>query len=92
MRGTCGPAAAFRQRSLPAPKAALVLGLCLVAEPAVACTLCHTPQASQLRHVFTQGFAAHLLAIAAPLPVLLSLVWLGSVDRSADAADADRQP
>lgn len=47
-------------------------GAALVAAPAYACTLCHTPTAREVRHwVLAHDFGANLMAIALPLPLLL---------------------
>ena len=66
-----------RIRRLFAAAAAL-----LIATPAYACTLCHTPTAREVRHwVLEHDFAANLMAIALPLPLLLAAIHLAGRDR-----------
>ena len=66
-----------RIRRLLAAAAALV-----VATPAWACTLCHTPTAREVRHwVLEHDFGTNLMAIALPIPLLLGAIVLAGRDR-----------
>ncbi|WP_426166656.1 hypothetical protein [Sandarakinorhabdus sp. DWP1-3-1] len=54
------------------PAAALALS----AAPAAACNICHSPTALGVRHLlFDHDFLANAAAVAAPVPVLLAIVF-----------------
>lgn len=56
--------------------------LALAPTAAQACTLCHTPTAREVRHVvFGHDFAANLMRVALPLPLLLGAIYLAGLER-----------
>lgn len=58
-------------------RVALLSPLALLASPAGACSLCHTPTAVAVRAaVFGPDLFPHLLALAAPAPVFVLAVLL----------------
>lgn len=60
--------------------------------PALACTLCHTPTAREVRHVVLEhGFAGNLMALALPLPILLAVVYLAALERAPPARRGTRR-
>ena len=63
----------------------VVLVLALAAAPvAQACTLCHSAEARLLRHqVMKHGFWENLLSISAVLPILIGVIYVAGMDRSA---------
>ena len=55
----------------------MLLPVALLASPAAACSLCHTPTAVAVRAaVFGADLIPHLLALAAPAPVLAAAVLI----------------
>jgi hypothetical protein len=54
-----------------------VFALSLLAGPAAACTICHSPTALGLRHLIVHhDFARNAAAVAAPLPLLAAAIYL----------------
>lgn len=63
-------------------RALLAAALALASTAAQACTLCHTPTAREVRHaVFGHDFAANLMSVALPLPLLLGAIYLVGLER-----------
>lgn len=51
------------------------MGSALVAAPATACNVCHSPTAMGVRHLlFEHDFLINAAAVAAPLPVLVAII------------------
>jgi hypothetical protein len=61
--------------------ATLVLALVAstAAAPAAACTLCHSPSATAVRHQLLHAdLARNAAAVAAPIPLLLAMILLAA--------------
>ena len=53
--------------------------LALLAEPALACTICHSPEGVDLRHqLLEHDLLRNAAAVAAPVPVLLAAILLAA--------------
>jgi pimeloyl-ACP methyl ester carboxylesterase len=81
-RPRTAPGSGLRQRATSAARrvaAASMLLAAMLATPAAACTLCHSPTSLGVRRLLLeQDPASSLAAIAAPLPVLVALILLAA--------------
>jgi hypothetical protein len=64
--------------------------LAMIASPALACTICHSPTALGVRHLLLEhDLARNAAAVASPLPLLLAAI-LGVAGRSSRAPETRR--